>query len=295
MRIVQYSTPVPKNDVVVIDRDVLPFFYDYYHQHKELQITYIIRGEGTLIAGKYNQPFTSGEIYILGSQQPHIFKSAPQYFGAPHQSNCEAIHIYFDVERLPRLFLGLPEMEGFNRFLDLCSNGLQLPSRYVEKVSGQIMRLCKKSNTERLTGIIELFHSFDKDITGWKSLSNGFMEYNHSTNIEGIRMNDVLKFTREHYMENITLRKIARVANITPNAFCKYFKKHTRKTYNSFLNEIRINEACRLMISTNYTSISNIAYSTGFNSATNFNRVFRRTTGMSPGDYLREYRISRNN
>lgn len=290
MRVVQYSTPVPENDLVIVDRDVLPFFYDQYHQHKELQVTYIIKGEGTLIAGKYNQPFKSGDIYILGARQPHIFKSAPHYFCNEAASNCEAIHIYFDVGRLPRLFLGLPEMEGFNRFIEFCSGGLQLPAQYVSGAGSLVKNLYGKTKVERLIKMIELFVFFDKEVTGWKSLSNGFMEYQQSDNLEGIRMSDVFKFTKEHYMENISLTKIAEVANITPNAFCKYFKKHTRKTYNSFLNEVRIKEACRMMISNSYTSISNIAYTTGFNSPTNFNRVFRRTTGMSPGDYLREYK-----
>ncbi len=291
MRIVQFTAPVPKDDTVVADRDELPFFYDCYHQHKEMQVTYIIRGEGTLIAGKYSQPFVSGEIYILGPNQPHIFKSAPQYFVSPQQSSCEAIHIYFDVGRLPKLFLSMPELEGVNRFLKLGETGLQLPPKYVGWAGHHIKKLVGKPSLERLLAIIELFGFFDRDVKGWKSLNTGFMDYYYNASFEGIRMSDVFNFTREHYMENITLGKIAEVANITPNAFCKYFKKHTRKTYNAFLNEIRINEACKLMIGNAFTSISNIAYSTGFNSATNFNRVFRKTTGMSPRDYLREYKM----
>lgn len=290
MRVVQYSPPVPESDLVIVDHDVLPFFYDQYHQHKEMQVTYIIKGEGTLIVGKYNQPFKAGDIYILGSRQPHVFKSSPHYHGDPEGSNCEAIQVYFDIGGLPRLFLALPEMEEFNRFVEFSSGGLQVPAKYEARVGEMIRELYGKSRVERLIRIIELFVSFEREVTEWKSLSNGFMEHRHMDNLDGTRINDVFKFTREHYMENISLTKIAEVANITPNAFCKFFKKHTRKTYNSFLNEVRIKEACRMMISNRYTSISNIAYTTGFNSPTNFNRVFRRTVGMSPGDYLREYK-----
>ncbi|WP_315822444.1 hypothetical protein [Paraflavitalea speifideaquila] len=58
-------------------------------------------------------------------------------------------------------------------------------------------------------------------------------------------MNDVYQFTMAHYTENISLHQIASIAHLTPQAFCRYFKKHTRKTYITFLNEVRVNEACK--------------------------------------------------
>ncbi|MCK7554673.1 AraC family transcriptional regulator [Chitinophaga sedimenti] len=58
----------------------------------------------------------------------------------------------------------------------------------------------------------------------------------------------------------------------------------------AFLNEIRINEACKKIISGEFSSISSIAYNSGFNSAINFNRVFKKTTGISPSEYIREYK-----
>jgi AraC-like DNA-binding protein len=152
-----------------------------------------------------------------------------------------------------------------------------------------IRNITTKPNLERLLALLEIFQYFSKDVVGWKSLSTGFPNYPYSES-EGNRMNDIFQYTLENYAENITLNKIAAIAHITPHAFCKYFKQHTRKTYNNFLNEVRINEACKKIISGNYDGISTIAYKTGFNSAINFNRVFKKTTGMSPSDYKREFR-----
>ncbi|REA60875.1 AraC family transcriptional regulator [Dyadobacter luteus] len=289
MKVLQFTPPVPKEDAVVIEEDLLPHFYNFLHRHKELQVTLIIRGEGTLIAGNYSQAFKSGDVYVIGANQPHIFKSDPAYFDNLDKQNAHAIHIFFDLERIPQAFMNLPEMGSIKKFVDSCTTGLQLPVQHTAHVGEAIKKMVGKPNLERLLSLLEVFQYFAKEVTGWKSLSTGFSNYPFPES-EGNRMNDIFQYTLENYAENITLNKIASIAHITPHAFCKYFKQHTRKTYNNFLNEVRINEACKKIISGDYDGISTIAYKTGFNSAINFNRVFKKTTGMSPSDYKKEFR-----
>lgn len=76
---------------------------------------------------------------------------------------------------------------------------------------------------------------------------------------------------------------------MTPESFCRYFKKHTGHTFISFLNEIRINEACKKLTAHKFESISTVAYKCGFKSITNFNRVFKCVIGISPREYLDNY------
>lgn len=82
------------------------------------------------------------------------------------------------------------------------------------------------------------------------------------------------------------------MAYLTPPAFCRYFKQHTCKTYANFLNEVRINEACKKIIGEKFDSLSSIAYEMGFNNVVTFNRVFRKIRGITPRDYLKEYRMN---
>jgi len=294
MKVLEFIPPVPKEDSVVVDEDILPHFYNYFHRHKQLQITLILRGEGTLVAGNYSQAFKPGDVYILGANQPHIFKSDPSYFNDPTEMSAHAIHVYFDQDRIPKQLFSLPEMDAISGFLNTTKNGLQLPAGYSNYVGRIVTKLKSKNSLDRLLTLIKLFDYFAKQVRGWKSLDSGLTN-SYFSESEGIRMNEVFQYTLEHYAENITLNKIAEIAHITPHAFCKYFKKHTRKTYNTFLNEIRISEACKKIINSNHDGISTIAYSTGFNSPTNFNRVFRKTIGMSPRDYIREYKSKLDN
>jgi AraC-like DNA-binding protein len=78
---------------------------------------------------------------------------------------------------------------------------------------------------------------------------------------------------------------------MTPQAFCRFFKKRTRHTFVSFLNEVRINEACKKLTEGGFDSISTVAYTCGFNSITNFNRVFKAVLGKSPSEYVESYTL----
>src|SRR5690606_10716007 len=86
----------------------------------------------------------------------------------------------------------------------------------------------------------------------------------------------------------ITLEAVAYVANMTKNAFCKYFKKYTNKTYGAFLNELRIEHACKLILSPKNHTISNVAYKVGFNNISNFNRQFKKVKHQTPLNFKNE-------
>ncbi len=94
----------------------------------------------------------------------------------------------------------------------------------------------------------------------------------------------------KNYAKQISLIDVARQAHMTPPAFCRYFKKHTRHTFLSFLNEVRINEACKKLTDGSNQNIAVIAYNCGFNSITNFNKVFKtRKPASPPTSYLNAY------
>ena len=106
---------------------------------------------------------------------------------------------------------------------------------------------------------------------------------------EGMRVASIYNYIIQNYNKALTLEEVAEQAFMTPHAFCRYFKKHTGNTFVSFLNKVRINEACKLLMSGSHNGIAAIAYSCGFNSITNFNRVFKSITGKSPRDYKEQY------
>ena len=92
----------------------------------------------------------------------------------------------------------------------------------------------------------------------------------------------------KNFEREISLEEVAEIANMTPNAFCRFFKLRTRKTFSDFLNDVRIGHACR-MLQNNEKSVLEICFSSGFNNVSNFNRQFKRRMKMSPSVYLRQF------
>ena len=98
-------------------------------------------------------------------------------------------------------------------------------------------------------------------------------------------MRDIFEFTLQNFDNTITLNQVADVANMTPNAFCRYFKQRTNKTYINFLLDIRIGNACKLLSKKTDLSIAEVSYKSGFNNLTNFNRKFRSIKGITPSAF----------
>ena len=287
MRVIEFTIPVAMENSIVVQEDKLPHFYNHLHRHNEAQITWVISGEGTLIAGNYMRRFKPGDIYILGANQPHIFKSDPAYFDKKNKKQVHNLTIFFNPDSLFQTILNLPETNAIKKFVEGITYGLQVPVAEHKKIAAEMMNVTNSKQGFRLAAFIHMLQTMTM-IKDWKTLATISAEYSFSDQ-EGLRMNDVYQYTMSHYPENIKLKQVADVAYLTPQAFCRYFKKHTRKTYIAFLSEIRISEACKKILAGDFDSISSIAYDTGFSSAVSFNRVFKKITSKSPRQYLREY------
>jgi AraC-like DNA-binding protein len=288
MKVVQFTVPVARDHSIHIQEDVLPHFYEHLHRHTETQITYVIKGSGTLIAGNIMQPFGPGGLFILGANQSHLFKCDPAYFEKNSLLNVHSLNIYFDSSGNLSSLLKFPEMSMIQKFIEGSSQGLQPSEENTPLLSEYISSIIQLNQGYRLAKFIEMLQTMSK-LRDWKYLSSERIEQPLS-DYEGLRMNDIYQYTMTNYSENISLEKIAAVIHLTPQSFCRYFRKHTLKTYTNFLNEVRVNEACKKFMAHDFSSISAVAYQTGFNNVSTFNRVFKSIIGISPSEYIHQYK-----
>lgn len=91
-------------------------------------------------------------------------------------------------------------------------------------------------------------------------------------------------YIAEHQAEEISLGDVARAVNMSGFYFCKVFKRATGLTFTNYLARLRI-ETVREMLLNPHTRVSEAAYAAGFQSLSQFNRVFRRICGESPSAY----------
>lgn len=285
MKVIPFTIPVSKEKTIIIQEDQLPFFYNHLHRHHEIQVTWILQGEGSLLAGESMHHFQPGDVFVIGANQPHIFKSDPSYFERRNKKISRSVTIFFDEKGILHSLLELPEMKNIRRWLAQFPAGCKIPLPSQSICIHSIETILNTRGALQLAKFIELLHTLTtiKNPIPLSTITKP-LHFNES---EGARLNTIYQFTLEHFSETISLQEVAAKAHLTVPAFCRYFKRRTRKTYIGFLNEVRISEACKLL-QQNPESITGVAYATGFTHVSSFNRTFKKIMKQSPGEYLRK-------
>lgn len=280
MKVLPFKIPKPENISIVYQVDKEIYFYDKLHQHEEIQVSLIVEGKGTLIVGDRVNYYNKGDILIIGSNLPHVFKSDAEGTAESHMKS-----LFFSEHSFGNDFFDLEELKELRPFFKRAKHGFKITSSK-KLIDNLFSELNSASKFQLFTSLLEIIRISSK--VNYQSLSSFIYEKKYSE-IEGKRMQAVFDYTMQNFQKDISLNTIASVAAMTKNAFCKYFKKRTNKTYFNFLTELRIEHACKQLIENKEISISEIAYNSGFNNISNFNRQFKAIKGKNPSKFKREH------
>jgi AraC-like DNA-binding protein len=102
------------------------------------------------------------------------------------------------------------------------------------------------------------------------------------------RLNKVYNYLAANFREEIRLKEVASLINMTPNAFCKYFKKVSRRTLIETVLQYRINYSISQLIQSNIP-IAHICYDSGFGNLSHFNKTFKDKMKLSPLQYRKKF------
>ncbi len=285
MKVLPFKVPKTQNESFQSQVEDLPHFYGELHSHPEIQITYIKEGSGNLIAGDYIGPFEPGKIYILGSDQPHVFRNSPEYFREGSKLRAYGMSIFINKGLFGKAFMGLPETSQLYDFFNRTDRGMALSAPISQEILPLILKFIDAQGFSRMTTLFNLLEKLI--LTDRYTFLSSIAREKRLNPKDGDRMNSVIHFTMNEYSRDITLEEVAEIARLTPQSFCRYFKMHTRKSYFTFLNEVRVGNA-RLLLQKNDSNIAQIAYSCGFNNLSNFNRIFKSITGNTPKNFRKE-------
>lgn len=283
MKVISFSVPKTEHSAFRLQVDKEQHFYDQLHQHSETQIMLIGKGEGTLIAGDYVGRFAAGDLFLIGSHQPHVFRSDLDYYKPDSTKKSQALSLYFDENYAGESFWQLDELQAARLFLSNAGVGYKITGETKEIVTKALQELPLLQGLKKMIGFIHVLHVL--------SQSQELIALSHvpmpvkTRSMEDKRMNEVLNFTFRESHRRITIEEVADTANLSAEAFCRYFKLRTRKTYINFLNEVRISNACKMLIEKN-KHINQVCFDSGFSNLSHFNRTFKSITGKTPRTYL---------
>jgi AraC-like DNA-binding protein len=287
VKVINFTIPEKIGNSIHVKEDKLPFFYPHLHRHVEIQITWILSGKGTLVIGNNMKPFQSGDLFVIGANQPHLFKSDPSYFDSNNQDKVHSLNIFFNPDGFMSSLLLLPEMYSIKKLIKSSDFGIRASEKDASKLFEYFVKVRDNADGFLLAYFIEMLQAM-ANMVQWEYFSTESFEHMF-TDSDGLKMNDIFRYTMDHFKKEISLDQIAAIAHLTPQSFCRYFKKHTSKTYTHFVNELRINEACKLLMERKYVSIGNVAHQCGFNSVISFNRVFKSIISKTPREFIKTH------
>jgi len=281
------KVPVQPRNSFSIRHDILPTFRGIWHYHPELELHYVIKGEGVRFIGDNISNFSAGEILLLGEKLPHCWRCKEEYFQPESGLNVEVIVIHFLPDCLGRYLLNLPEAFLLNKLFEKAKTGIIVKGAANAQLAKLMHSAVNATNLDRIIVLLSILKILAEN-EDFDSITLSHNEFHQSNESDTIRLNKVCSYTLAKYKNEITLQEIAAIANLSVTSFCRYFKLMTKKTYSDFLTEIRISHACRLLIEDKLPT-EVICFECGFNNISNFYRHFKKVTSMTPLEYKRRY------
>jgi AraC-like DNA-binding protein/quercetin dioxygenase-like cupin family protein len=260
-----------------------PYFFPSWHFHPEYEIMLVVEGTGMRFVGDSMERFEAGDLVFFGSNIPHLYRSDAAYYEKESTLQSKATVVYFKENFLGPSFWDMPDVLPIKKLLSLSKRGVKFKGNTRKELKKQIQKLDERNDgIEKIIALLTIL----KIMSGTKEYdllsSNAFIRYVEEDDC--VRINRVYQYIMDNYTENPSLQQVSEIANMSTTAFCRYFKSRTNKTYTQFLNEIKIGNACKLLVDDNQ-SISQICFEIGFNNFTHFNSQFKKITGLTPREY----------
>lgn len=247
----------------------------YWHYHKQIELIYAIEGSCRSLVGDSRDILSEGQLLLLGEDLPHDLVVEPEH------PNCKFMVIHFHSEFLA----AFPEFKATRELLDRAKSGLRfdaLPQSIKDNLLN-IESLEPPLQMVRMLTVLNDLVNESKHSPAQVLSSVKFTKYD----IEKQRyekLNRVLSHINDHKHESLPVDTMANYANMTSPAFCRWFKKSMSISFLTYLNNVRIEDACRLLMNSQQ-QIGQIAIETGFDSLSSFNRNFLKLKGCSPSEY----------
>jgi AraC-like DNA-binding protein len=253
------------------------------HYHPELELTLILESSGKRFIGDSIENFEPGDLVLVGENTPHFWCNDNNL---SEDSYSLAIVVQFTKSFLGENFFKLTGADDIEKLINNSTRGVCLtdPSTR-ELVKEKLQKMLDMGTFEKTLVLLEILNIFAKSEVYYLS-SPGFKPYLQE--IDCTRMNKVYNYVYNNINSSFDVSEIADLLNMSVSAFSHYFKKRTQKTFTQFINETRIGNAKRLLIETD-KSIAEIAYESGYNSLSNFNKQFYSLVKFSPKIFRNNY------
>ena len=255
-------------------------FTDYWHYHPEIEITYVVKGEGLAFIGNKIVEFKAGQAFLLGPYLPHNFVASDE---EEMIMDRECWGLQFTQEWLN----SFKESAALGPLFKAMSFGVDLGQLTPEEHE-DFANIVGTNSLKSMGSFFNLMASI-AERKEFKTVSTTSAYSNVMSQKISKRMERVSKYIQDNYQRAITLSEISDIASMTEQSFSRWFRQTSGLTFIDYLMQLRTTVASHLLINTN-KPMSEVAEESGFNSSSSFNRSFLKVKGCSPREFRKQKR-----
>ncbi len=255
------------------------------HMHDFIEIVYFSHGVGTHYIGGKMYNVSPGCVCVMNNNVKHYYGVEPSYcknLGVknlifyPEFLDCGSDNFLSEFARR-KLGRDFEEREDVTFFHLMCD-----PDREIDKC----FSLIEKELTMKKENYLQIVRCLVESVLL-------LLMSNRESHIEGkifnksfIKIEESIGYLNENIREIPDMKNIAKIYGFSPEYYSKLFRKFTGKSYAQFVLEMKCNEACRLLLETDYTN-EIICELSGFSSLKHFYQQFKHCKGVTPREYIK--------
>jgi AraC-like DNA-binding protein len=282
------KSPIPESRAFLAKYLREPVFDPHWHFHPEYQLFMVLKGSGTRFIGDSVKPFKAGDITFTGPNLPHLWRSDHEQDQEKNIAWSEGVVIYFHQDFLGNNLLRTDEAIRLRQVLHKSIRGMEFTGGTAHTLQKLLLQLVPMEGFEGLLQLLKVL-DFISHTKEYRLLASpGYTNSLREADTE--RMYTVYAYVMKNFKQKMALTELAKLTNMTPTSFSRYFKLHANKSFSKFVSEIRIGYACKLLIEEKLNS-SQACYESGFQTLSNFNKQFKTITQRTPLAYKKEYEV----
>ncbi|MBS0028732.1 AraC family transcriptional regulator [Chitinophaga sp. 22321] len=258
-----------------------PQFTAPFHFHHAYEIILIVKSYGKIYGGNKVMNFREGDIYLFGPGFGHCFYNDKSFIDTGEMA--QAIVVQFTEDFMGKDFFDKPELRKVKKLLLQALAGIKFltPTAMMQELFFQLREKKQMHGFIHLMQLLEQLSAQRKDRLLLLNDTPGKIYYHQS---DASKIELVFKYVIENFKTAVNSKSAAALVFLNEAAFCRYFKRRTRKTFSQFVNEVRITHATKLLLEKEY-SISEICYACGYSNVSYFNRQFKLLQGKTPKEF----------
>ena len=281
-RIVCEITPLSEDDFFIVLNHFNAKFDFPVHYHPEYELNMVSSSRGKRIIGDSIMDYEELDLVLIGPNTPHAWT------GSNDPANAHVVTIQFHSNFLGDNVLGRKLMLPIREMLEKSNRGILFSSETANYLQDRIMKLSENQDFDSLLSFLSIL--YDLSISrNQKVLATptyvGYFNKSKSRRIETVN-----EYIQKNIHQNIKIKDVADLVNMSETAFSHFFKKRTQRSFSDYITDLRTGHAARQLIETE-KNISEIVYDCGFNNISNFNRIFKKKVGLTPSDFRSQQRL----